>query len=62
MHFNNVLAFCIIELSHTPIYRRQTLRQHPDSVYSVYTAKHVIHMRLKKRELNMHHNKVEIIH
>ena len=40
-------------------YRHQAFRKHPDSVY---TAKHVIHMRLKKRTTICHDSKVDSLH
>ena len=52
-------SFCISELSRTFIYRSQAFRKYPDSVY---TASHVIPMRLMRCAPNLHYNKVDIIH
>ena len=53
------LCFFTPALPHTYIYRRQTLRKHFESVF---TAKPVIHTRLKYQIAVYHNNKEDIIY
>ena len=58
--FDNVLVlFFTPALPHTSIYRRQTLGKHFESVF---TAKLVIHTRLKLHMAVYHHYKDDIIY